>query len=194
MALSSCNHAPGAVVGDSACICQSDEPTYALQTLVEAQDIDTAWEELASIQQAGLDAALAAKSKPRKPKQPQPSVSPTNTPFVANGHPAGAPHGADKASSAAAEIASAATAANAQIIAPATAVTPAHAQAAQSDQLQGHQQPAALANGHSAPSVSGIGPGSGVVQLQDFQENTAANSQQSGHASPVKQKVSLVEP
>lgn len=38
-----------------------------VQSLVEARDIDTAWQELAGIQQAALDAALAAQSKARKP-------------------------------------------------------------------------------------------------------------------------------
>lgn len=33
-----------------------------------ARNIDTAWKEVADIQQAGLDAALAAQSKARKPK------------------------------------------------------------------------------------------------------------------------------
>ena len=162
-----------------------------VQSLVEAQAIDTAWEQLASIQQAGLDAALAAKSKPRKPKQAQPSTDPANIPFLANAHPARVPNGADTASSsAAAETVSAATAANAQPAVPAAAVHPALEQAAPRDQQQGHQQPAALANGHSAPLASGTGPGTGGVQLQDSQENMAANSQQSEHASQVKQQVS----
>lgn len=191
---SCCKSAPYVAVGDNACIHHSDEPMCALQSLVEAQDIDTAWEELASIQQAGLDAALAAKSKPRKPKQAQASTDPANIPSIANGHPASAPNGADTASSAAAETVSAATTANAQPTAPAAAVPPAPEQASQRDQQQGHQQSAALTNGHSAPSASGIGPGTGGVQLQDSQENMAANSQQSEHASQVKQQDSVIEP
>lgn len=162
----------------------------AVQTLVKAQAIDTAWEQLASIQQAGLDAALAAKSKPRKPKQAQPSTDPASIPSVANG----ADTASSAAAAAAAETVSAATTANAQPTAPAAAVPPALEQAAQGDQQSGHQQPAALANGHSAPSASGIGPGTGGIQLQDSQENMAANSQQSEHASQVKQQVIVIEP
>ena len=44
-----------------------------VQSLVEARDIDTAWKELADIQQAGLDAALAAQSKARKSKPSKPA-------------------------------------------------------------------------------------------------------------------------
>ena len=44
---------------------------------MEARNIDAAWKELADIQQAGLDAALAAQSKARKsqPSKPAPALT-----------------------------------------------------------------------------------------------------------------------
>ncbi|KAL3143605.1 hypothetical protein ABBQ38_002402 [Trebouxia sp. C0009 RCD-2024] len=50
----------------------------AAQSLVMARDMDTAWKEVADIQQAGLDAALAAQSKARKPKQSKPASTATD--------------------------------------------------------------------------------------------------------------------
>lgn len=41
---------------------------FILQSLIMARDVDLAWRELADMQQAGLDAALAAKTKSQKSK------------------------------------------------------------------------------------------------------------------------------
>ena len=48
-----------------------------VQSFVMARNIDAAWEEMADIQQAGLDAALAAQCKARKskPSIPAPAVA-----------------------------------------------------------------------------------------------------------------------
>lgn len=48
-----------------------------------ARNIDAAWKELADIQQAGLDAALAAQSKARKSKPSK--IAPALTDATANG-------------------------------------------------------------------------------------------------------------
>lgn len=53
-------------------------PFWLMQSLVMARDIDTAWKEVADIQQAGLDAALAAQSKARKPKPSKPASMATD--------------------------------------------------------------------------------------------------------------------
>ena len=42
-----------------------------VQSLVKARGIDTAWKQLADIQQAGLDAALAAQCKARNSQPPK---------------------------------------------------------------------------------------------------------------------------
>lgn len=47
-----------------------------LQSLSSARDIDSMWADLSDIQQAALDAALAAKSKSRKNKPAQPASGP----------------------------------------------------------------------------------------------------------------------
>lgn len=66
-----------------------------LQSLVEARDIDAAWQELAAIQQAGLDAALAAQSKARKPTSCKAAPAATTAaelqpqPHDSNGHAEG---------------------------------------------------------------------------------------------------------
>lgn len=69
-----------------------------VQSLVEARDVETAWQELAGIQQAGLDAALAAQSKARKPTSCKAALSAATdaTPaevqpqaHVSNGHAVG---------------------------------------------------------------------------------------------------------
>ena len=61
-----------------------------LQSLSRAGDIDTMWQELSDIQQAGLDAALAAKSKSRKnkPAQAAPGLAAPQADAIAHGpHP-----------------------------------------------------------------------------------------------------------
>lgn len=45
---------------------------------MEARNIDAAWKEVADIQQAGLDAALAAQSKARKSKPSKPAAALTD--------------------------------------------------------------------------------------------------------------------
>ena len=175
-----------------------------LQSLVESHDINSAWEELASLQQAGLDTALAAKSKSRKPKQAQqPSTS--DGPLTVNGHFDATGNGLATASATTAAAAAAhpqsssaasATDQGEPSRAAPTATVPAAAslaspnQAEHSDQYQATQHPTALANGHSAPTVPQPGEGlsTGSAQSQDFQENTAANSQQSGHVHQSKQQ------
>lgn len=177
---------------------------------MESHGIDSAWEELASIQQAGLDAALAAKAKSRKPKQAQHAAQPStlDVPLTVNGHLDATGNGLATASATTAAAAAAAaahpqsssaasatvqgepTAATPTATAPAAASLASPKQAEHSDQYQAPQHPTALANGHSAPTVPKPGEGlsTGSAQSQDFQENTAANSQQSGHVNQSKQQ------
>lgn len=62
---------------------QAEQPAHSLS---RARDIDTLWAELSDIQQAGLDAALAAKSKPRKNKPAQAALGPTASQADATAH------------------------------------------------------------------------------------------------------------
>lgn len=56
--------------------------------MTKARDIDTVWRELADIQQAGLDAALIAERKSRKPKAVPPASDTAAQQVTANGeHP-----------------------------------------------------------------------------------------------------------
>lgn len=172
--------------------------------------MDLAWQELTSIQQAGVDAALAAKSKPRKPKQASQPRDSADAPPAANGRPVSSSHEAATAPTAtavvpqppyAAETESALAAATAS--APAAAMqtdaantsASAHEETAQKDHSRSVQQPTALANGHTAPSASeslaGLSTASAQPQeFREFRENMAANTQHSGQTSQIKQAVS----
>lgn len=176
--------------------------------MVKAHDLDSAWQELASIQQAGLDAALAAKSKPRKPKQASVPRDTSNALPAIDGqadksYPEAAPaqvtdtipqQGQAQASSAATSglaVVSASTARPITVTASSSVV--ANGGAAQTSQTGVVQQHTGLANGHAAHAApepqADHSTASG--QSQEFRENMAANSQQSQHVSHGKQQVGI---
>lgn len=62
---------------------------------MRARDLESAWDELTGMQQAGLDAALAAKAKPRKLTQVQQPDQPIGASAAVNGHASSSDPGSD---------------------------------------------------------------------------------------------------